>query len=121
VVKQYAPTLPINDEEMIEGKNTDIILPNKSLTSSASDNPLEHMIRLVKEVTVAGKMGNLRAGFAQFSGQLQLWRRHGQAGCGQHERRRKSPTCPLYDRRQRPGLLLLDEPTNHLDWPRARL
>jgi ATP-binding cassette subfamily F protein 3 len=80
------------------------------------------MIRLVKEVTVAGKMGNLRAGFAQFSGQLQLWRRHGpKQAVGSMSGGEKSPTCPLYDRRRRPGLLLLDEPTNHLDWPRARL
>ena len=42
--------------------------------------------------------GDARAGPAQFSGHVQFRRRHGQAGRGQHERRRKGPPGAVHDR-----------------------
>jgi ATP-binding cassette subfamily F protein 3 len=83
-----------------------------------NDNPLEHMIRLVKEVTAAGKIGNqptreqdLRSflGNFNFGGDL-VKQAVGSMSGGEKAR---LVLCMIVW--QRPNLLLLDEPTNHLD------
>jgi len=83
-----------------------------------ADNPLEHMIRLVKEVTAAGKMGNqptreqdLRSFLGNFNfGGDMVKQTVGSMSGGEKAR---LVLCMIVW--QRPNLLLLDEPTNHLD------
>ena len=53
------------------------------------DTPLEHMVRLARELGPNSGESQPRAGPAQLPGQLQLQRRHGQAGRRHHERRRE--------------------------------
>jgi ATP-binding cassette subfamily F protein 3 len=83
-----------------------------------ADNPLEHMIRLVKEVTAAGKIGNqptreqdLRSFLGNFNfGGDMVKQAVGSMSGGEKAR---LVLCMIVW--QRPNLLLLDEPTNHLD------
>ena len=83
-----------------------------------ADTPLEHMIRLVKDVTAAGKISgqptreqDLRSflGTFNFSGDM-VKQAVGSMSGGEKAR---LVLCMIVW--QRPNLLLLDEPTNHLD------
>ncbi len=83
-----------------------------------SDTPLEHMIRLVRELTAAGKIAgqqvreqDLRSflGTFNFSGDM-VKQAVGSMSGGEKAR---LVLCMIVW--QRPNLLLLDEPTNHLD------
>jgi ATP-binding cassette, subfamily F, member 3 len=83
-----------------------------------ADTPLEHMIALVKELTVAGKIAgqatrdqDLRSflGNFNFSGDM-VKQAVGSMSGGEKAR---LVLCMIVW--QRPNLLLLDEPTNHLD------
>ena len=83
-----------------------------------ADTPLEHMIRLVKEVTAAGKISgqatreqDLRSflGTFNFGGDM-VKQAVGSMSGGEKAR---LVLCMIVW--QRPNLLLLDEPTNHLD------
>ncbi len=111
--------VPISGE-MIEGKGLNIgyFAQQELDVLRPADNPLEHMIRLVKEVTAAGKMGNqptreqdLRSflGNFNFSGDM-VKQSVGSMSGGEKAR---LVLCMIVW--QRPNLLLLDEPTNHLD------
>ena len=82
------------------------------------DTPLEHMIRLVKDMTAAGKIAgqqtreqDLRSflGTFNFSGDM-VKQAVGSMSGGEKAR---LVLCMIVW--QRPNLLLLDEPTNHLD------
>ena len=111
--------LPINGE-MIEGKGLNIgyFAQQELDVLRPADNPLEHMIRLVKEVTAAGKMGNqptreqdLRSFLGNFNfGGDMVKQSVGSMSGGEKAR---LVLCMIVW--QRPNLLLLDEPTNHLD------
>jgi ATP-binding cassette, subfamily F, member 3 len=83
-----------------------------------ADTPLEHMIRLVRELTTAGKIAgqqvreqDLRSflGTFNFSGDM-VKQAVGSMSGGEKAR---LVLCMIVW--QRPNLLLLDEPTNHLD------
>jgi ATP-binding cassette, subfamily F, member 3 len=83
-----------------------------------ADTPLEHMIRLVRELTAAGKIAgqqvreqDLRSflGTFNFSGDM-VKQAVGSMSGGEKAR---LVLCMIVW--QRPNLLLLDEPTNHLD------
>ena len=83
-----------------------------------ADTPLEHMIRLVKEVTAAGKISgqqtreqDLRSFLGNFNfGGDMVKQSVGSMSGGEKAR---LVLCMIVW--QRPNLLLLDEPTNHLD------
>ncbi|MES2383683.1 MAG: ATP-binding cassette domain-containing protein [Pseudomonadota bacterium] len=120
LVKTVARALVPISGEMTEGKGLNIgyFAQQELDVLRPADNPLEHMIRLVKEVTAAGKMGNqptreqdLRSflGNFNFSGDM-VKQAVGSMSGGEKAR---LVLCMIVW--QRPNLLLLDEPTNHLD------
>jgi ATP-binding cassette subfamily F protein 3 len=120
LVKTVARALAPIQGEMIEGKGLNIgyFAQQELDVLRPPDNPLEHMIRLVKEVTAAGKLGgqatreqDLRAflGMFNFGGDM-VKQAVGSMSGGEKAR---LVLCMIVW--QRPNLLLLDEPTNHLD------
>ena len=120
LVKTVARALVPISGEMIEGKGLNIgyFAQQELDVLRPADNPLDHMIRLVKEVTADGKMGNqptreqdLRSflGNFNFSGDM-VKQSVGSMSGGEKAR---LVLCMIVW--QRPNLLLLDEPTNHLD------
>ena len=120
LVKTVARALSQISGDMIEGKGLNIgyFAQQELDVLRPSDNPLEHMIRLVKEVTAAGKIGNqptreqdLRSFLGNFNfGGDMVKQAVGSMSGGEKAR---LVLCMIVW--QRPNLLLLDEPTNHLD------
>lgn len=120
LVKTVARALAPISGEMIEGKGLNIgyFAQQELDVLRPADNPLEHMIRLAKEVTAAGKMGNqptreqdLRSFLGNFNfGGDMVKQAVGSMSGGEKAR---LVLCMIVW--QRPNLLLLDEPTNHLD------
>lgn len=120
LVKTIARDLAILDGEITEGKGLNIgYFAQQELDVLRPDEtPLEHMIRLVKDMTAAGKLTNqatreqdLRSflGTFNFSGDM-VKQAVGSMSGGEKAR---LVLCMLVW--QRPNLLLMDEPTNHLD------
>jgi ATP-binding cassette subfamily F protein 3 len=106
--------------EMTEGKGLNIgyFAQQELDVLRPADTPLEHMIRLVKEMTAAGKIAgqatreqDLRSflGTFNFGGDM-VKQAVGSMSGGEKAR---LVLCMIVW--QRPNLLLLDEPTNHLD------
>ena len=120
LVKTIARALVPISGEMTEGKGLNIgyFAQQELDVLHLNDNPLEHMIRLVKEVTAAGKIGNqptreqdLRSFLGNFNfGGDMVKQAVGSMSGGEKAR---LVLCMIVW--QRPNLLLLDEPTNHLD------
>ena len=120
LVKTVARALAPIEGEMTEGKGLNIgyFAQQELDVLRPSDNPLEHMIRLVKEVSAAGKLGNqptreqdLRSFLGNFNfGGDMVKQSVGSMSGGEKAR---LVLCMIVW--QRPNLLLLDEPTNHLD------
>ena len=120
LVKTVARALAPIQGDMTEGKGLNIgyFAQQELDVLRPADNPLEHMIRLVKEVTAAGKMGNqptreqdLRSFLGNFNfGGDMVKQAVGSMSGGEKAR---LVLCMIVW--QRPNLLLLDEPTNHLD------
>ena len=120
LVKTVARALAPISGDMTEGKGLNIgyFAQQELDVLHLDDNPLEHMIRLVKEVTAAGKMGNqptreqdLRSFLGNFNfGGDMVKQAVGSMSGGEKAR---LVLCMIVW--QRPNLLLLDEPTNHLD------
>jgi len=120
LVKTVARALAPISGEMLEGKGLNIgyFAQQELDVLRPADNPLEHMIRLVKEVTAAGKIGNqptreqdLRSFLGNFNfGGDMVKQAVGSMSGGEKAR---LVLCMIVW--QRPNLLLLDEPTNHLD------
>ncbi|MEO7399731.1 MAG: ATP-binding cassette domain-containing protein [Polaromonas sp.] len=120
VVKTIARALAPIQGEMTEGKGLNIgyFAQQELDVLRPSDNPLEHMIRLVKEVSAAGKLGNqptreqdLRSFLGNFNfGGDMVKQAVGSMSGGEKAR---LVLCMIVW--QRSNLLLLDEPTNHLD------
>ena len=120
LVKTVARDLAAIGGEITEGKGLNIgyFAQQELDVLRPADNPLEHMIRLVKEMTVAGKIGgqatreqDLRSflGTFNFGGDM-VKQAVGSMSGGEKAR---LVLCMIVW--QRPNLLLLDEPTNHLD------
>jgi ATP-binding cassette subfamily F protein 3 len=119
-VKTVARALAPIEGEMLEGKGLNIgyFAQQELDVLRPADNPLEHMIRLVKEVTAAGKISgqqtreqDLRSFLGQFNfGGDMVKQTVGSMSGGEKAR---LVLCMIVW--QRPNLLLLDEPTNHLD------
>ena len=120
LVKTIARALAPISGEMTEGKGLNIgyFAQQELDVLRPADNPLEHMIRLVKEVTAAGKISgqqtreqDLRSFLGQFNfGGDMVKQSVGSMSGGEKAR---LVLCMIVW--QRPNLLLLDEPTNHLD------
>ena len=120
LVKTVARALAPIEGEMLEGKGLNIgyFAQQELDVLRPADNPLEHMIRLVKEVTAAGKISgqqtreqDLRSFLGQFNfGGDMVKQTVGSMSGGEKAR---LVLCMIVW--QRPNLLLLDEPTNHLD------
>ncbi len=120
LVKTVARALKPITGEMLEGKGLNIgyFAQQELDVLRPADNPLEHMIRLVKETTAAGKLGgqatreqDLRSFLGQFNfGGDMVNQAVGSMSGGEKAR---LVLCMIVW--QRPNLLLLDEPTNHLD------
>ncbi len=120
LVKTVARALAPISGDMTEGKGLNIgyFAQQELDVLRPADNPLEHMIRLVKEVSAAGKLGNqptreqdLRSFLGNFNfGGDMVKQSVGSMSGGEKAR---LVLCMIVW--QRPNLLLLDEPTNHLD------
>ena len=120
LVKTVARALAPIDGDMLEGKGLNIgyFAQQELDVLRPADNPLEHMIRLVKEVTAAGKISgqqtreqDLRSFLGNFNfGGDMVKQAVGSMSGGEKAR---LVLCMIVW--QRPNLLLLDEPTNHLD------
>ena len=120
LVKTVARDLQAIGGEITEGKGLNIgyFAQQELDVLRPADTPLEHMIRLVKEITAAGKIAgqqtreqDLRSflGTFNFSGDM-VKQAVGSMSGGEKAR---LVLCMIVW--QRPNLLLLDEPTNHLD------
>ncbi|MDT8991577.1 ATP-binding cassette domain-containing protein [Curvibacter sp. APW13] len=120
LVKTIARDLQVLDGTITEGKGLNIgyFAQQELDVLRPGENPLEHMIRLVRDMTSAGKLTNqatreqdLRTflGSFNFSGDM-VKQAVGSMSGGEKAR---LVLCMLVW--QRPNLLLLDEPTNHLD------
>ncbi len=120
VVKTIARTLAPLAGTVTEGKGLNIgyFAQQELDVLSPRDNPLEHMIRLVKDTTAQGRLSgqptreqDLRSflGTFNFTGD-QVFQAVGSMSGGEKAR---LVLCMIVW--QRPNLLLLDEPTNHLD------
>jgi ATP-binding cassette subfamily F protein 3 len=120
LVKTSAREMGAIAGEVTEGKGLNIgyFAQQELDVLRPADNPLEHMIRLVKECQAAGKLGSqptreqdLRSflGGFNFGGDM-VKQAVGSMSGGEKAR---LVLCMIVW--QRPNLLLLDEPTNHLD------
>jgi ATP-binding cassette, subfamily F, member 3 len=120
LVKTVARDLAPLGGEVTEGKGLNIgyFAQQELDVLRPADNPLDHMIRLVKELTAAGKISgqqtreqDLRSflGTFNFGGDM-VKQAVGSMSGGEKAR---LVLCMIVW--QRPNLLLLDEPTNHLD------
>ena len=120
LVKTVARALTPIHGEILEGKGLNIgyFAQQELDVLRPADTPLEHMIRLVRETTAAGKLAgqgtreqDLRSflGTFNFSGDM-VKQAVGSMSGGEKAR---LVLCMIVW--QRPNLLLLDEPTNHLD------
>ena len=120
LVKTIARVLKPVGGEITEGKGLNIgyFAQQELDVLRPADTPLEHMIRLVREMTAAGKIAgqqtreqDLRSflGTFNFGGDM-VKQAVGSMSGGEKAR---LVLCMIVW--QRPNLLLLDEPTNHLD------
>ena len=120
LVKTVARDLKETGGEITEGKGLNIgyFAQQELDVLRPADSPLEHMIRLVREMTAAGKIAgqatreqDLRSflGTFNFGGDM-VKQAVGSMSGGEKAR---LVLCMIVW--QRPNLLLLDEPTNHLD------
>ena len=120
LVKTIARDLQAIGGEITEGKGLNIgyFAQQELDVLRPTDTPLEHMIRLVKDMTAAGKIAgqqtreqDLRSflGTFNFSGDM-VKQAVGSMSGGEKAR---LVLCMMVW--QRPNLLLMDEPTNHLD------
>jgi ATP-binding cassette subfamily F protein 3 len=120
LVKTVARSLQAIEGEITEGKGLNIgyFAQQELDVLRPTDTPLEHMIRLVKDMTAAGKIAgqatreqDLRSflGTFNFGGDM-VKQAVGSMSGGEKAR---LVLCMIVW--QRPNLLLLDEPTNHLD------
>jgi ATP-binding cassette, subfamily F, member 3 len=120
LVKTIARTIAPLDGEITEGRGLQIgyFAQQELDILREEDNPLEHMIALVKKTIASGTLSgqgtreqDLRSflGMFNFSGDM-IFQKVGSMSGGEKAR---LVLCMIVW--QKPNLLLLDEPTNHLD------
>ena len=120
LVKTVARALAPIEGEMLEGKGLNIgyFAQQELDVLRPADNPLEHMIRLVKEVTAAGKISGQQTreqDLRSFLGNFNFGGNMVKQAVGSMSGGEKARLVLCMIVWQRPNLLLLDEPTNHLD------
>ena len=120
LVKTVARALTPIQGEMTEGKGLNIgyFAQQELDVLRPADNPLEHMIRLVKETTAAGRIsgqGTREQDLRSFLGMFNFGGDMVKQSVGSMSGGEKARLVLCMIVWQRPNLLLLDEPTNHLD------
>ncbi len=120
LVKTIARALAPISGEMTEGKGLNIgyFAQQELDVLRPADNPLEHMIRLVKETTAAGRIsgqGTREQDLRSFLGMFNFGGDMVKQSVGSMSGGEKARLVLCMIVWQRPNLLLLDEPTNHLD------
>ena len=120
LVKTVARTLAPISGDMTEGKGLNIgyFAQQELDVLRPADNPLEHMIRLVKETTAAGRIsgqGTREQDLRSFLGMFNFGGDMVKQSVGSMSGGEKARLVLCMIVWQRPNLLLLDEPTNHLD------
>ena len=120
LVKTVARALAPISGDMTEGKGLNIgyFAQQELDVLRPVDNPLEHMIRLVKETTAAGRIsgqGTREQDLRSFLGMFNFGGDMVKQSVGSMSGGEKARLVLCMIVWQRPNLLLLDEPTNHLD------
>ena len=120
VVKTIARDLAPLGGEVTEGKGLNIgyFAQQELDVLRPSDNPLEHMIRLLKEMEANGKLGNQptrEQDLCSFLGTFNFSRDMVKQAVGSMSGGEKARLVLCMLVWQLPNLLLMDEPTNHLD------
>jgi len=120
LVKTVARALTPISGDMTEGKGLNIgyFAQQELDVLRPADNPLEHMIRLVKETTAAGRLsgqGTREQDLRSFLGMFNFGGDMVKQSVGSMSGGEKARLVLCMIVWQRPNLLLLDEPTNHLD------
>ncbi|HQS30902.1 ATP-binding cassette domain-containing protein [Polaromonas sp.] len=120
LVKTVARALAPISGDMTEGKGLNIgyFAQQELDVLRPADNPLEHMIRLVKETTAAGRIsgqGTREQDLRSFLGMFNFGGDMVKQAVGSMSGGEKARLVLCMIVWQRPNLLLLDEPTNHLD------
>ena len=120
LVKTIARVLQPTSGEITEGKGLNIgyFAQQELDVLRLADTPLEHMIRLVKEMAATGKMAGQATREQDLRGFLGTFNFGGDmvkqaVGSMSGGEKARLVLCMIVW--QRPNLLLLDEPTNHLD------
>ncbi len=120
VVKTVARALAPIEGDVTEGKGLNIgyFAQQELDVLRPADTPLEHMIRLVRESTAAGKLqgqGTREQDLRSFLGTFNFGGDMVKQAVGSMSGGEKARLVLCMIVWQRPNLLLLDEPTNHLD------
>ncbi|HEY9024938.1 MAG TPA: ATP-binding cassette domain-containing protein, partial [Burkholderiaceae bacterium] len=113
LVKTIARSMPALGGEVTEGKGLSIgyFAQQEMDVVHADDTPLQHMVRLAKNVGPEGREQELRDFLGQFRFVGDMV--HQQIGTLSGGEKARLVLASLVW--QRPNLLLMDEPTNHLD------
>ncbi|MDD2728057.1 ABC-F family ATP-binding cassette domain-containing protein [Malikia sp.] len=119
-VKTVARDLALLKGELTEGKGLNIgyFAQQELDVLRQGDTPLEHMIRLARDLSAAGALsgqGTREQDLRNFLGRFQFSGDMVQQAVGSMSGGEKARLVLCMIVWQRPNLLLLDEPTNHLD------
>lgn len=119
-VKTVARDLTLLTGELTEGKGLNIgyFAQQELDVLRPDDTPLEHMIRLARDLSAAGALsgqGTREQDLRNFLGRFQFSGDMVQQAVGSMSGGEKARLVLCMIVWQRPNLLLLDEPTNHLD------
>ncbi len=120
VVKTIARDLEVLAGEITEGKGLNIgyFAQQELDVLKPADTPLQHMIDLVKKLTIQGKLAgqtNREQDLRSYLGQFNFSGDMVKQAVGSMSGGEKARLVLCMIVWQRPNLLLLDEPTNHLD------
>lgn len=120
LVKTVARDLKAIGGEVTEGKGLNIgyFAQQELDVLRPADTPLEHMIRLVKDMTLAGRIAGQQTSeqaLRSFLGTFNFGGDMVKQAVGSMSGGEKARLVLCMIVWQRPNLLLLDEPTNHLD------
>ena len=117
LVKTIARSIKSLSGELIEGKGLNIgyFAQQELDVLHPADNPLEHMIRLVKELGATPGQSSREQDLRNFLGTFNFTGDMVKQNVGSMSGGEKARLVLAMIVWQRPNLLLLDEPTNHLD------